>query len=106
MRLLLTLLSLLPFCYSPIHAAESDKSEFPTKSSDVRYVVGNDLWQPGNDYEPGRDWLALMCDAKGCTFEAATLAVTQESWQGHYDDGPTLGQHLKFTVARRTESEV
>ncbi len=62
----------------------------------VQFVTGNDLWQPGRQYKSGSDWLALVCDGKRCTFAAAALAVKKEEWQGHYDDQPTLGQHLLF----------
>lgn len=62
----------------------------------VQFVAGNDLWQPGKEYESGNDWLALVCDGKGCTLAPGALGAKNESWQGHYDDGPTDGQRLLF----------
>lgn len=125
MRAPLLFFSLLAFSYLPLHAKESASKESfsspaakefhehrsmnrytPIKSEGIEYVVGNDLWQPQQHYKPGRDWLALVCDGKGCTLEVATLAVKQESWQGHYDDQATLGQHLNFTVTGRAANEV
>lgn len=67
-----------------------------TKSG-ARFVFDNDLWQPGNMFVNGSHWLALSCEAKGCLLEEATLAVKKESWQGHYDEYPTLGQRLHFS---------
>lgn len=71
--------------FTPVFAA------FP-----VQFVVGEDLWQPGAQYKSGGDWVALICASGGCEFEAATLSVTAEKWQGHYDDEATAGQRLKF----------
>jgi hypothetical protein len=62
----------------------------------VQFVAGNDLWQPGKEYKSGNDWLALVCYGKGCTLAPAALEAKKESWQGHYDDEPTDGQHLLF----------
>lgn len=63
---------------------------------DIMFVTGNDVWQPGNQYQNGSDWLALTCTAAACTLETATLSVRPESWQGHYDEHATHGQKLKF----------
>ena len=71
-----------------------------TMQGNVRFVFGNDLWQPRQQFKTGDDWLALACDAKGCVLEPATLKVTPEFWQGHYDDKPTFGQRLSFTRNR------
>jgi hypothetical protein len=65
----------------------------------VQFVAGNDLWQPGKQYKSGSDWLALVCDGKHCTLVPAALDAKEESWQGHYDDQPTAGQHLLFRQA-------
>jgi hypothetical protein len=62
----------------------------------VRFVVGNDQWQPGTRYKSSADWLALNCTPSGCSLEPARLTVKAESWQGHYDDKPTRGQKLNF----------
>jgi len=67
-----------------------------TTLGNVRFVLGNEVWQPGQQFKAGRDWLALACDAKGCVLEPAILSVKQEFWQGHYDDKPTFGQRLSF----------
>jgi hypothetical protein len=64
----------------------------------VQFVAGNDLWQPGWHYKSGSDWLALVCDGKSCTLAPAALDAKKESWQGHYDDQPTAGQHLTFRL--------
>src|SRR2546428_1306785 len=65
-------------------------------AGNVRFVLGNEVWQPRQQFKAGRDWLALACTAKGCALESATLSVNQEFWQGHYDDKPTFGQRLSF----------
>jgi len=65
----------------------------------VQFVASNDLWQPGKKYKSGSDWLALVCDGKHCTLAPAALDVKKESWQGHYDDQSTVGQHLLFRQA-------
>lgn len=62
----------------------------------IRFVVGNQIWQPGKQFVKGADWLALTCSAQGCTLEPANLEIKSESWQGHYDDRPTRGQKLTF----------
>ena len=31
----------------------------------VKFVHGNDLWQPGRQFKAGREWLALACDQAG-----------------------------------------
>jgi hypothetical protein len=68
-------------------------------SNSVQFVAGNDLWQPGKQYKSGSDWLALVCDGKQCKLMLAALDAKEESWQGHYDDQPTAGQHLLFRQA-------
>lgn len=72
----------------------------------VNFVVGNDLWLPGKRFEDGNDWLALVCDVKGCAFQAAALSVEAELWQGHYDDEPTSGQRLNFSTGAAHDGEV
>ncbi len=71
----------------------------------IRFVVGNNLRQPGEQYEPG-DWFALACDVIGCELEAAKLELSPESWQGHYDETPTLGQNLSFKADSHVGTEV
>lgn len=65
-------------------------------ANSVRFVVGNDQWQPGRRYKSSADWLALNCMPSGCSLEPARLTVKAESWQGHYDDKPTRGQKLNL----------
>lgn len=72
----------------------------------VMLVVGNDVWQPGEQYRSESDWLALTCIAETCSFEPAKLAVRRESWQGHYDETPTAGQKLNFSRATRSNGKV
>lgn len=62
----------------------------------IQFVVGNSIWQPGRQYANGTDWLALACTGQGCALVPASLHVSPESWQGHYDDQPTRGQKLTF----------
>lgn len=116
------LITFLAFSVSPIRAAEIANKNSPSTPvaqelqemlfappnarPSVRFVVGNDLWQPRQQFKAGRDWLALMCNAKGCSLESAALSVEQEFWQGHYDDKPTLGQRLKFKVDGGSGSEL
>lgn len=70
----------------------------PPKDAAVKFVVGNDFWQPGQQFHPGSAWLALECRARGCALKPAALNVKPGFWQGHYDDKPTFGQHLSFSV--------
>ncbi|MBT8078844.1 MAG: hypothetical protein KJO31_09695 [Gammaproteobacteria bacterium] len=72
----------------------------------VNFVVGNDLWLPGERFEDGTDWLALVCNAQGCNFQPAALSVKPDQWQGHYDDEPTSGQRLTFTTGADHDGEV
>ncbi|MDR2678012.1 MAG: hypothetical protein LBB51_01055 [Zoogloeaceae bacterium] len=71
----------------------------------VRFAVGNDIWQPGKQFRNGNDWLALVCGNKGCAFAPAALRVRNKPWQGHYDDTPTFGQQLSFTLKKTPEGE-
>lgn len=75
-------------------------------SDDASMVVENDVWQPGNRYQQGEDWLALVCTPAQCRFEPARLTVRPESWQGHYDDEPTEGQQLTFQRSNEGEEMV
>src|SRR5690348_7942592 len=79
---------------------ENGTINFPKHGPDsVTFVVGNGIWQPGQDFKSGADWLALACTvSKGCTLEPAVLTVKQESCQGHYDNEPTQGQNLSFSA--------
>ena len=72
----------------------------PVLADGVRFVVGNDLWQPGTRFTNGADWLALSCIGSACSLEPARLRVKAESWQGHYDDQATAGQKLNFSKAK------
>lgn len=72
----------------------------------VRFVVGNDLWLPGEQFENGDDWLVLVCTASGCALEPASLTVEPDTWQGHYDDEPTFGQRLNFRTRAAGDGEV
>lgn len=65
-------------------------------STSIQFVVGNNVWQPGQRHRDGADWLALTCTATACQLSPATLTVRAESWQGHYDEKPTAGQKLAF----------
>jgi len=78
-------------------AVEAGRDPFSQDmAGSVRFVVGNDQWQPGLRYKSSTDWLALSCTTSGCGLEPARLTVKAESWQGHYDDKPTRGQKLNF----------
>ena len=76
------------------------------KNLGVNFVVGNDLWSPGERFEDGDDWLALVCNLEGCAFQPAALSVKQEEWQGHYDDEPTAGQRLNFQAGAVHDGQV
>lgn len=78
-----------------IEARESWKLK---TEGNVQLVIGNNLWQPGEQYTSGDGWLALACDGAACTLVPAELDVIDESWQGHYDDEPTAGQQLIFRL--------
>ncbi len=47
--------------------------ERPVLADGVRFVVGNDLWQPGTRFTNGADWLALSCIGSACSLEPARL---------------------------------
>jgi hypothetical protein len=64
--------------------------------TDVRFVVGNNLWQPGESHVAGANWLALVCDTT-CSLQAAELRVRASASQSHNDDQPTPGQTLRFS---------
>lgn len=72
----------------------------------IAFVHGNNLWQPGREYRSSNNWLALICGSSGCRLEAARLQVKKAKWQGHYDDTPTQGQQLRFTLAQRSDDKV
>lgn len=72
----------------------------------VRFVFGNNIWQPGRQFKNGSNWLALACNKKACSFEPASLKVSNEAWQGHYDDQPTSGQYLLFKQSGASGSKV
>ena len=106
-------------CAGSTHAVGDDVSENTISSAleqafvygeddilGVRLVVGNDFWLPGEHYEDGDDWLALVCSASGCALEPALLAVAPDTWQGHYDDEPTSGQRLRFGMAAPDNGDV
>ncbi len=65
---------------------------------DVLFVFGNKVWQPGQTFKNGQDWLALLCNQAGCAFAPASLKTKKELWQGHYDDQATVGQVLSFSL--------
>ncbi len=69
------------------------------KQGRVKFVTGSDIWQPGEQFADGSDWLALVCQQAACRLQPAQLAVQAKSWQGHYDDSPTAGQALLFKTA-------
>ncbi|MGH8144071.1 MAG: hypothetical protein ACREU2_16335, partial [Steroidobacteraceae bacterium] len=64
----------------------------------VKFAVGNDEWEPGTEFRDSDAWLALTCVHRACVLVPATLRVQPQSWQGHYDDSPTAGQHLQFQI--------
>ncbi|MEJ2454558.1 MAG: hypothetical protein P8103_10420 [Candidatus Thiodiazotropha sp.] len=72
----------------------------------VKFVTGSDIWQPGEQFADGSDWLALVCHQTACRLQPAQLTVQANSWQGHYDDSPTAGQTLLFKTAEVGEGNV
>lgn len=95
----------------PTYAVEPDKGQSakptvedlkelypPQPDGGVLFVVGDNLWQPGQHFKSGPEWLALACNATGCSLKSAALSAKGKFWQGHYDDKPTFGQTLKFSA--------
>ena len=83
-----------------VHATfqNADGTPIQVMGGEVNFVLGNHVWQPGKSFKDGANWLALACKKEGCTFEPATLSIKKETWQGHYDDQPTMGQKLNFRL--------
>ena len=75
-------------------------------STSIKFVVGNNVWQPGQRYRDGVDWLALACTVTTCQLSPAALTVRTEMWQGHYDKKPATGQKLSFTKTVPTSGKV
>ena len=75
-------------------------------AKNLEFLVGNDIWQPGNRYRDDANWFALSCAEKECAFERARLSVRREQWQGHYDDRPTSGQKLTFKKVQPSSGKV
>lgn len=71
---------------------------------EVNFVFGNHIWQPGESFKKGDNWLGLACKKDGCTLEPATLSVKKETWEGHYDDQPTMGQKLNFKLNNNAQN--
>ena len=63
----------------------------------TQMVFGDAVWTADKSYKASKNWLALACDANGCTLEAARLTPVRAKWQGHYDDQPTWGVELRFS---------
>jgi len=68
----------------------------------VKFVIGNNIWQPGAQFSNSNNWLALTCTEHDCKLQASSLSVKPESWQGHYDDTETEGQNLSFKSAAKS----
>jgi len=64
------------------------------------FVVGNEVWQAGRAARNGTDWLALQCERAGCRFEPARVSVKPATWKRHYEDKPTRGQRLTFSLVK------
>lgn len=75
-------------------------------SGNIQFVAGNNVWQPGQRYQNGSDWLALACTATACRLEPATLTVRAEPWQGHYDEQATAGQKVLFNKTSAAPGKV
>lgn len=86
--------------------ADGNEAQATPPRGPVQFVVGNEVWQPGNQYQSGDDWLVLLCTATQCHFEKASLALHAEQWQGHYDDKATDGQKLTFTAEKHAEAKI
>jgi len=72
---------------------------------EIKFVYGNNIWQPGQQYTSSEEWLALTCGVQGCSLEAAKLNIKKESWQGHYDDEATMGQNLRFGLTAKSNAK-
>lgn len=72
----------------------------------LRFVVGNDVWQPGKAYSSSGNWLALACTSDQCALTPARLKVSKRSWQGHYDETATKGQLLSFALDSEQKGKI
>lgn len=91
---------------SDIKAAAQLTPPGKNRGGKIAFVYGNNLWQPDHEYRSGNNWLALICGSSGCRLENARLQVKKAKWQGHYDDTPTQGQQLRFTLAQPSTDKV
>lgn len=73
----------------------------------VKFVLQQSrIWHPGESFNNGDNWLALACSLTECKLSLAKLVVQQEDWQGHYDEQPTKGQRLSFSLINAHETQV
>jgi len=66
-------------------------------SGKVRFVIGNDIVQPGKQFTSGKQWQALVCADGGCRLEKAELSVIELQQSGK--QGPV--QRLRLSGARK-----
>lgn len=64
-------------------------------SGKVKFVIGNDIVQPGNQFTSSRQWRALVCADGACRLEEAELAVIELQRDGK--QGPAQRLRLSGT---------
>jgi len=72
----------------------------------VRFVVGNDLVQPGRQFDSGNEWLALVCAVDGCRLTPAILDVKKAVQQGASGATTSGQQLLHFRLRGPSEAKV
>jgi len=73
----------------------------------VKFVLNQSrLWFPGESFKNSDNWLALTCSQAECKLSPAKLVVQAEAWQGHYDEQPTQGQRLSFSLTKPQQAQV
>jgi len=73
----------------------------------IKFVLHQSrIWHPGDSFKNGDNWLALACSQSECKLHPAKLVVHAQAWQGHYDDQPSKGQRLSFSLTSPHQAEV
>ncbi|HEY1225925.1 MAG TPA: hypothetical protein VGF26_01260 [Ramlibacter sp.] len=72
----------------------------------VKFVVGNDIWQPGREFKSGAGWLALACSPAACSLQPASLSARPKPGKVDDDARPIAGQQLVFKLAAPSRAKV
>ena len=87
--------------------ANTRQSQGEVMQGSIKFVLHQSrIWQPGESFKNGDNWLALACSQAECNLYPATLVVQADTWQGHYDDQPTKGQRLSFSLTNPHQAQV